>query len=138
MTLPKLPNLATANEPVLIVTGVTAVLGWAAEFLVSRGILGSGTASTLTQAIAPSLILIVTGLVGLLMRKYVSPAWKVVQKDAAKVGIDLTGPNEVTALFAALGMDANGDPLPPAAPAPALAALLIPTEPPAPSLTPGP
>lgn len=107
MTLPK---LSTSGEPVLVVSAVGAALGWISTFLVAHGVISSTHASTIVQAIGPTLVSVAALGFGVLVRKYVSPAVKVVEADAAKFGLDLTGQPEVAAFLAALGLDPDGNP----------------------------
>lgn len=107
MSVPKLSN---SGEPVMVVSAVTAVIGWVGTFLVTHGVVTATEASTGVQTVGPAVVGAVALVTGVLMRRYVRPMVKSVEGKAAALGVDLTGEPEVTGLLAKLGLGPDGDP----------------------------
>ena len=78
----------TKDEPVLVGSLSAAVVGYVLSFLVAHGVITDTQASTATQTIVPLVTAaLITGL-GVLLRRYVSPASKV--KAIVEQGLHIT------------------------------------------------
>jgi hypothetical protein len=67
----------TKDEPVLVGSLSAAVVGYVLTFLVAHGVITDTQASTATQTIVPLVTAGLITLLGVLLRRYVSPTSKV-------------------------------------------------------------
>ena len=88
------------NEPVLVGHYVAALIGVAATFLVSHGVITGHQASSLVQSLAPAATGVALTALGWVTRRYVSPAWKVAEAEASRVGLNISAlPQAVEDIF---------------------------------------
>lgn len=105
-----MPKL-TQDEPVLVVAGATSALAYVGTQLVAHGVITDTQASSATQAVLPFAVMAVPVLLGLFIRRLVTPARKaaaLLEREGLLTDTDLASIE--TVLAEKLGIDVDLDP----------------------------
>lgn len=109
MTTPESGSLLS-NEPVLAAHAAGAVISYVLTLLVTHGVISTTSASSLTQDLAPPVAALFLFVIGLVVRRFVTPVAKL-------AGINVTLP--AVAVVDPLAIPPAADPAPARAAAPA-------------------